>query len=119
MTQVKFPKQRKNGSFTVFCRFEASKGKILGLVRDYVNAWAAANRIWVRIWRGKKIRMERWKFYSEFRSKPRVEIAPDGSGFSVVFEGRPGTKRWKDWVVMLVKELSTIFHEIKFIGFDS
>ena len=52
------------------------------------------------------------------------DFAPDGRAqkaqrFAVVFEGRPSSRRWKDWAVRLVDEISTVFPETKFERFQS
>jgi hypothetical protein len=107
MTAIRFPKRRADGSFTVGARFATRNPAITGLVHDYVAAWMRANRTWVRIWRSNTITEERWDFDSEFLTDPRVEAAPDGKTFSIVFEGRPSATRWKDWVVYLAHDIST------------
>jgi hypothetical protein len=83
-------------------------------VRDYVKAWVKANSIWTRIWRSNVIREERLDFYSEFSSEPRVDNGPGESSFSVVFEGRPTARLWKDWLVFFVGEVVKVFPEIRF-----
>jgi hypothetical protein len=78
-----------------------------------------ANSTRTRIWRSNVIREERLDFYSDFRSEPRVEDGPGQSAFSLVMEGRPRAKSWKDWVVFLLGDIARVFPEVKFERFQS
>jgi hypothetical protein len=119
MSDQKFPKLRSDGMFTVAARFTVADDSVIALVREYVNAWVNANRVWTRIWRSNSIEQEQLAFDSEFSSPPRVESKSSGTSVLVIFEGRPSAKRWKDWVVFLADDISRIFPELKFDGFES
>jgi hypothetical protein len=119
MRGVKFPKRRDDGSFVVVARFTVSDRTVLALVRDYVKAWVRAHGTWIRLWRSNSIEEERLQFDSEFQGEPRVEAAPDGSSFFLLLEGRPSATRWKDWVVLMANDISNVFPEVKFEGFES
>jgi len=120
MTEVRFPRRREDGSFTVLARFSVSDDAIIPLLYDYVQSWIRANSTWIRIWRSNRITEERWDFYSEFLSEPRVRVDPESRSFSIVLEGRPSaTTRWKDWAVYLVDDISRMFPEAKFERFES
>ena len=119
MSEINFPKRRGDGGFSLSARFTISDPSILPLVQDYLKEWLKANCTWTRIWRSNVIEEERLDFYSDFISDPRVENGDDGISFSVVFEGKPSAKRWKDWAVRLVHDITTIFQEVKFERFDS
>jgi hypothetical protein len=92
---------------------------VLVLVREYLSAWARANRTWTRIWRSDSIREELLEFSSEFSSEPSVEAGTKDDQFCVVLQGRPSATRWKDWAVYLVDDLVKVFPEIKFERFES
>ena len=119
MSEINFPKRHGDGSFSVYARFTMSDPSIRPLVQDYVKAWLRANCNWTRVWRSKVIEEERLDFHSDFLLEPRVEDGGDGISFSVVFEGRPSAKRWKDWLIHFVHDIRTVFQEVKFERFDS
>ena len=121
MTNIKFPKRREDGSFTVLAKFAASGPDALpvDLLRDYVAAWTRAHRSWVRIWRSDVIDEEPMVLAAEFSCDPRVEVGYRGHALAIVFEGNPSAQRWKDWVVMLVDDVVRMFFELKFEGFES
>jgi hypothetical protein len=119
MTEIRFPKRKGDQSFVLFARFSTSDPEVIALVRDYVKMWVKANSSWTRIWRSNVIREERLDFYSEFSAEPRVENGPGESSFSVVFEGRPTARMWKDWLVFFVGEMVKMFPEIRFERFES
>jgi hypothetical protein len=119
MSEINFPKRHEDGAFNVCARFTMSDPSILPLVQDYLKAWLGANCTWIRIWRSNVIEEERLDFYSDFISGPRIENGCDGVSFSVVLEGRPAAKRWKDWAVHLVHDITAVFQEVKFERFDS
>ena len=119
MNEINFPKPHGDGAFSVYARFTISDPSILPLVQDYVKVWLRANCTWTRIWRSNVIEEERLDFYSDFISEPRFENDGDGVSFSVVLEGRPSARCWKDWVVHLVHDITTVFQEVKFERFDS
>ena len=119
MREIKFPKRNSDQTFVIFARFSMSNNGILGLVRDYVKAWVRANATWVRIWRSNVIKEERLDFFKDFVSAPTVEDGPGQNSFSILLKGRADATRWKDWAVLLVDDISTVFPEIKFEKFDS
>jgi len=119
MAEINFPRRREDGSFIVFARFSTLDLAIVELVQDFLKAWMRANNPWIRVWRSDTIWEERLDFDSEFLSEPRVDCEPGGLHFSVVLEGRPSSTRWKDWAVLMVGDISTVFPEVKFERFDS
>ena|ERR1700744_4192325 len=119
MSEINFPKRFEDGSFRIYARFNVSEQKVLPLIRDYVKAWLRANSPWTRIWRSNVIAEERLDFYTDFNSEPRIENGGDGASFSIVFEGKPSSKHWKDWTVHLVRDVTVMFNEVKFDRFDS
>jgi hypothetical protein len=118
VSTVRFPKRRDDGSFAVIAEFTTSDTTIISLVNDFVKAWIRVNHSWIRIWRSDSIEEEYLDFYREFSSDPRVEVESEGA-FCVVFEGRPSATRWKDFAVYMVKDISTVFPEVKFVKFAS
>jgi hypothetical protein len=73
----------------------------------------------VRVWRSNVIREERLDFYSDFLSEPRIEADSEGRSFSVILESRPSATWWKDWAVYMLDDMSKVFPEANFEGFES
>ena len=119
MSKIEFPTRRGDQSFVVLASFIISEPEITVLVRDYVKAWMRANRTWTRIWRSNVIVEERLDFDSEFLMEPELKHTHGADTFSIVFAGRPTATRWKDWLVFLVDDLTKLFPEVKFEGFES
>jgi hypothetical protein len=73
----------------------------------------------VRVWRSNVIREERLDFYSDFLSEPRIEADSEGRSFSVILESRPSATWWKDWAAYMLDDMSKVFLEANFEGFES
>jgi hypothetical protein len=117
MPEAIFPKRRDDGSFAVAAIFSVSDDAVVRLVGDYATRWVRANQTWTRIWRADSIEEERLEFLNDFASEPRLESKVGQLAFT--FTGRPGSKRWKDWLVRFVDELTKVFAEVQFQGFES
>ena len=122
MTVIDLPKRRGDGTFTLRAHFRVlapNPSAAVALVRDYVSAWVRTNPIWMRVWRENVIREERLELANEFSNDPRVEAGVSGDRFAIVFAGKSEAIMWKDWVVRLVDEIRTVFHEVTLERFDS
>ncbi len=119
MTEIKFPRKRDDGSFTIAASFSTPDEKTVALVREYLGAWTRANKTWTRIWRSETICEERLEFDEEFSAEPTLERGVDALRFAIVLQGRTSARRWKDWLVFLTDDLCKVFPEIKFEGFNS
>ena len=119
MIEFQFPKRRSDQAFILSAQFTTSRPELVSLVRDYVKAWIGAYSTWIRIWRSNVIIVERLDFYAEFLSEPRVENGSGEITFSLVMEGRPTAKLWKDWAAYLISDITKTFPEVRFERFDS
>jgi hypothetical protein len=96
VTRALFPHQRDDGSFTVAARFAVSGADTTESVRRRLAAWVSA-------------RNADWPdgLLGDFFSPPEIHQAgPDT--LDVVFEGRPGSRMWKGWMVDLTRELRSV-----------
>src|SRR5262249_46056955 len=95
MTQVKFPSKRADGSFSVSARFSVSDERVRKVVEDNVSQWVR-----------KKVTDDHVDFGNELTAEPHLVALVDNR-VDVVFDGRPGSRRWKDWMISIVQELTS------------
>lgn len=98
-----FPRERDDGSFTVAARFTVPNADARDLIRQRVSTWVAG-----------RVEREQVDVLADLSSLPRVEEV-DSSTADVVFEGRPGSRLWKGFMVELTQELSD--GQAAFVGF--
>ena len=118
MADLVFPSKIGDQPIAVVVNFSTGNDSIVSLVSDYLKAWTRVNKVWTRIWRSNVVWEEQMEFDADFSSDPRVIRGKAPGLFSIVLDVRPHSNRWKDWMVRLVDEISRVFHEIKFDGFE-
>lgn len=101
MRQAKFPTRRADGSVSVAGRFNFG-GQVAA------DAAAAKVRSWIAEREAETIELT-----EDLASAPYI-VVRDDSTFDVVFEGRPGQPRWKDWMVALTRELASTVSNVRF-----
>ena len=116
---VNFPTRREDQSFSIAARFSLSDTAVLPLVKACVLAWVRANQTWYRIWRSNVVEVEELEFQAEFLSEPRLEQLAGAGCFTLVFDCKPSSTRWKDWIVRLIDDLCKCFPEARFEQFES
>ena len=90
-----FPRRRGDGSLSVSCRFEIPE---LGLLSAATNIVVE----WVREKSTNGIPID-----EDLREAPRVAVR-SRDHLEVIFEGLPGSVRWKNWLVEVTQRLSAI-----------
>ncbi len=103
----RFPRRRTDGSFCVDVAFDLrGEPQTAGSrAEEWLKEWVGENRVWpMRRLSTGGARMERYDYMDDFLGAPCVVVAPD----SVIlrFEGKPGARKWKDWVARIITELS-------------
>jgi len=93
---VRFPELRDDGTFTVRARFRAQRPDAAVRLEQHVR---------LAVQRRTEDRPE--IFLRDFMSLPRVERATPET-LDVVFDGRSGSRLWKDWVIALTQEVEML-----------
>lgn len=94
-----FPMRRTDGSACVSARFEIASPELVDLVARRTAAWFSS----------------RPEIQDDFRAAPVVRLV-DGDRVEVVLELRPGSQRWKDWLVDVTRTLDAS-SGLSFTGF--
>ena len=105
MSLANFPLKREDGSLSVACRFSAPPGA-LARVEGWVEGWTRgimATRL--------------VDLLEDLSAPPRVVARKDGY-IDIVFDGKPASRRWKDWMVYLSRDLgASSIPGVNFEGF--
>jgi hypothetical protein len=104
MATALFPHKREDGSFAVAARFAVSGTNTAESIRQRAAAWVST-----RTADGPA------SLLADFSSLPEVQQASPDT-LDVVFDDRPGSRRWKDWMVALTQELTSV-DGAAFVGF--
>lgn len=99
-----WPSQREDGTVSVAVRLELSQVASIKLIKRRVAEWFAEKT-------AAGIDLGR-----DLSTPPSVEIL-EPSGIDVVFNGTSGSRRWKDWMVDVTRELTAI-GGVRFVGFE-
>jgi hypothetical protein len=95
MEKAVFPQRREDGSLSVASRFSVYDATTVRRVEDYVTGWihgiAATNHV---------------NLLEDLAVAPYV-VAGEGGIVDVIFDGRPESRRWKDWMVYLTRDLES------------
>ncbi len=105
MNGARFPSKRDDGTFSVSARFSISEPQLRELVEAIVSSWVR-----------KRVSEEDVVIGNDLLSEPRV-VGIDAQRLDVVFEGGPQSRRWKDWMVAVVQELTSSIQGVSFEGF--
>ena len=100
MRTQQFPSKRQDGSFTVSARFSSAVQRVDKLATARISAWMRAKE------------EQRIDVMEDLSSPPRVLATREG--IEVVFEARPGSRRWKDWMVAVSQDLAEGVHGLTF-----
>lgn len=113
-SQIKFPRQKDDGSFSVVAVFslKSSSSDLLGRIRDWFTEWVEANRVWV--WTYDDGELYRYPFFDEFDSVPTPMYCHENE-LTVRLDGKSAkSKFWKDWLALkIVPDLTREFSEIQ------
>jgi len=90
-----FPMKREDGSFAVSARFSASQEEVLQRVDELIATWVRTKSDEHIDWTGDLVTV------------PTVKHV-DKQTVEVVFDGKPGSRRWKDWMVSITQQLSSL-----------
>ena len=99
-----FPSRRADGSLSVAARYSVSDTSQRKLINDYVAQWIRERPV---------LSKERQRH--ELLTDPYIVERPDGL-LDIVFEGRPGSRLWKDYLGLLVRDVPHV-PGIAFEGF--
>jgi hypothetical protein len=111
MSRLLFPRRRPDGSFTIHATFSTSNLSQLPQIRLFVDSWIKANDPWSTQTPG-FIPDDQLAFSQAYFGPPNMEIHDDGSRFTLVWEGRPQSTRWKDWLVYLAHDICDAFEGV-------
>jgi hypothetical protein len=99
-----FPAKRDDGSFAVAARFSLIGTTSVKTVEDRVTDWVRRKTVDDHV-----------DLSNDLAVSPQVAvIGPDT--LYVVFEGKPGSKLWKDWMVAVTQDLMAL-SDLTFEGF--
>jgi hypothetical protein len=104
VTRTIWPTRREDGSTSVAVRLprtEVSKGRL----EEFVIAWIS------------RVTKEHALGLSEALTGPPRMMHRDPTTVDVVFDGRAGSPRWKDWLVLFTRDLETSGLDIRVEGF--
>jgi hypothetical protein len=99
-----FPIRREDGSVTVAARFSMYDPATRTVVEERVAEWVR-----------QKHEDEHIDLTEDLASRPRVLPVGEES-LEVVFEGKPGSTRWRDWMVLVTVVLTSELHGLVFDG---
>lgn len=96
MSQVRFPKRREDGSVSVAARFTFDAPFAVEAAEATLRKWIAQHAT------------ETGDPTEDLVSEPYV-VVRDQRTLDVVFDGLPGSPRWKDWMVALSQEMTAVY----------
>lgn len=103
MSQIPFPQRRLDGTASVAARFELEHDAAAHAVVARVSSW---------VFDKKAMGID---ITTDLSTEPYVVV---GEGkLDVIFEVLPGSRRWKDWLVLLSQALSSSVAGIRFACF--
>jgi hypothetical protein len=97
------PSRRRDGTVSVGARFFSSDPRALEFIRAQVSSYASRKA-------GEKVDL-----LEDLVRLPRVE-ADHAGHVMVIFDGRPGSELWRDWMVECTAEIKTL-RDVQFEGF--
>ncbi|MCA9266645.1 MAG: hypothetical protein KDA60_22460 [Planctomycetales bacterium] len=100
----KFPRLRPDGSFSIVAvyRFNGDREAIAESVATWIHDWLRRKDPWIRRWSTGET--ETLIFSHEFSEAPRLVNAGNET-IQIEFEGRPGSRWWKDWIGRFTHDL--------------
>lgn len=101
MSQARFPTTRDDGSVSVAARFNFDEPLAVDAVGATVRCWIAQREA------------ETIDLTADLATDPHV-VVRDEHTLDVVFDGRPGSSRWKDWMVALTQEMASTLSNVRF-----
>jgi hypothetical protein len=105
MSDATFPQKRHDGSLTVAPRYSLSREATAQRVEDYVAGWGAGIMATRQV-----------DILQDLVTLPRV-VAGGADSVEIVFDVKPGSLRWKDWMVYLTRDLKHWIPGVRFDGF--
>ena len=105
MGVAKFPTERADGSFAVAVRFSLPGRDVRATVETHLAEWVRKQAAFGEV-----------DLATDLLNEPRVVSVTDNV-VDIVFEGRPGARDWKDWLVDAVQELTSSIDELVWEGF--
>ena len=101
----RFPERRDDGSFVVVAIFEIDRPQAEEALAQQLQLTVA-----------KRGGSEGERLLSEFATLPELERL-EGETLGVVFEGRADAQVWKDWLVLVTRELEEV-EGTHFVAFE-
>ena len=95
MSQPTFPQRRPDGSLCVASRFSLAGEATEQSIQAYVAGWMRGIMATGHV-----------DLAEDLVEAPRV-VARGPASVDVVFDGKPGSQRWKDWLVYLTRDLAS------------
>jgi hypothetical protein len=102
MNQRRFPQTRADGSMSVAARFSTSNTAPAQRIQDYVAGWLHGAMATGHV-----------DLLDDLSALPYVVRREQGS-LDVVFDAKPGSTRWKDWLVFVTRDLKSSFPDATF-----
>ena len=100
-----WPDKNEDGSVSVAVRFEASGIDPYALLGDEIRSWS------------ERLRTERKVDLTTSLSKSPYVMRSGEATVDVVFEGRAGSRRWRDWLVSFTRHMEDVHPEMRRVGF--
>lgn len=100
-----WPTKRPDGTVSVVARFAVRDSGAIDVIRQTIDSWLS-----VKANQGLDIG-------DDLVTAPYTE-SPDATHVAVVFDGTATSRRWKDWLVELTRELTTASDAIVLEGFE-
>jgi hypothetical protein len=97
MNQRRFPQTHADGSMSVAARFATTDAAPADRIEDYVAGWL----------RG-VIATGHVDLLADLSALPYV-VRRKRASLDIVFDAKPGSTRWKDWLVFLTRDVKTSF----------
>lgn len=104
MGEAKWPTKRLDGSIVVAARFRVDRQDGTGAVAECISRWDA---------RKTALGVDT---SADLATPPHAEEM-DKTSIEIVFEGKPGSRLWKDWLVDLTRDVTETVDGLQFEGF--
>jgi hypothetical protein len=105
MSDAPFLRRREDRTFSVSSRFVLEDSALKDVVDDYIATWVH-----------RKTHENHIDLLKDLAVLPWTEIAQDGF-IDIVFDGKPDSRRWKDWMVYLTRDLASSITRVTFYCF--
>lgn len=92
MLRIPFPMQMDDGSVRVASRFKLDRPEALEVSQQRLREWIVERRV---------------HFEADLIGEPQLELLTDQT-LQIVFHGKSGSRRWKDWMVAATQELAAV-----------